>query len=366
MKNNWQVRKLGEEGIAKVMYGKANPNSVGEIPVIGSSGVYAYTKTPLVTKPTIIVGRKGTAGVAYYSENPCWPSDTAFYLDINFDLFDPKFLYLFITHKKLDGQHSKTTLPSLKRQDLEDLLVPLLELNEQKKVIHVLDTIQEVIKIQNELIEKTKELKAALMQKLFAEGETKKLSEIAKIERGKFAHRPRNDPEFYGGDIPFIQTADVTNSNGHIKTYSQTLNEKGLSVSRIFPKGTVVITIAANIGYTGILDFDSAFPDSLIGITPYEGVDKKYLNYYLSTQQTEMDRLASRGTQKNINIEFLTPWPVKLPSLKEQQRIVDILLTIDEKIELEQRKKDLYQELFESMLDKLMLGEIRVDKVNFN
>jgi len=170
------------------------------------------------------------------------------------------------------------------------------------------------------------------------------LGEVGRIERGKFTHRPRNDPEFYGGNIPFIQTGDVANSDGYIRTYSQTLNEKGLSVSRIFAKGTIVITIAANIGHTGILEFDSAFPDSLIGITPFENIDKDYLNYYLRTQQAELDRQAPRGTQKNINIQFLHPWAVVVPPLPEQFAIAHTLRTIQKAKEARQRELELERE----------------------
>src|SRR5574341_1512827 len=68
------------------------------------------------------------------------------------------------------------------------------------------------------------------------------LGMISKIERGRFAHRPRNAPQFYGGSIPFVQTGDVSNSDGRIKQYSQTLNELGVSISKVFPKGTILMT----------------------------------------------------------------------------------------------------------------------------
>src|SRR5260370_30415494 len=107
-----------------------------------------------------------------------------------------------------------------------------------------------------------------------------RLSDVVRIERGKFSHRPRNDPRFYGGTIPFVQTGDVTKSGGRIRSYSQTLNELGLTVSRTFPRGVILITIAANIGYSGVLEFESACPDSLIGLTPCDSVDADYLQLY--------------------------------------------------------------------------------------
>lgn len=76
--DDWEVNKI--EDIADVEYGKANPKTKGEVPVIGSGGVFASAKTPLVDYPTIIVGRKGTAGSVQLSMRPCCPTDTTFYL----------------------------------------------------------------------------------------------------------------------------------------------------------------------------------------------------------------------------------------------------------------------------------------------
>jgi len=190
------------------------------------------------------------------------------------------------------------------------------------------------------------------------EWEFKKLREVTKIERGKFTPRPRNDPKYYGGKIPFVQTSDITNSNGKISKYSQTLNEFGLKVSKLFPKGTILITIAANIGYTAILEIDMACPDSLIGIKCKEKINAEFLNFYLGTQQKRMDYLAPEGTQKNINIDFLNPYKVLLTSLLEQQKIASFLTAIDNRIQqlthkvelLEQYKKGVMQQIFSQQI----------------
>lgn len=273
-----------------------------------------------------------------------------------------------------------TTIKGITRADLVQLPIPLPPLTEQRRIASALEAIQDEIAMQDELIEKAQEFKHSLMQRLFTYGvneeptETKeteigeipthweyvKLADIAKIERGKFSHRPRNDPAYYGGKIPFIQTGDVSNANGRVTDYSQTLNELGLSVSRIFPAGTIVITIAANIGFSAILDFDSAFPDSLVGITPYEGIDATYLHYYLQTQQERMDALASRGTQKNINIKFLEPYPAIKPPISEQKAIANALFDVDNKIAVEEDRKSALEEFFKSILHQLMTGKIRL------
>ena len=192
------------------------------------------------------------------------------------------------------------------------------------------------------------------------------MGSVAKIERGKFSHRPRNEPRFYGGEYPFVQTGDVSNCDGHVRSYTQSLNEDGLAISKMFPAGTILITIAANIGFTGILDFDSACPDSLIGITPNENVHAEFLNYYLITQQPEMDRLAPKGTQKNINIQFLKPWPVPLPSVEEQTEIAEAFSATDRKIRLAIQKRTQLQDLFRALLHELMTANTRVHNVAFH
>ena len=141
------------------------------------------------------------------------------------------------------------------------------------------------------------ELKKALLHQLFTHGvsgeprkqspigpvpqswEVAKLEDVAQIERGKFTQRPRNDPRFYGGTTPFVQTGDISSCDGRIRAFSQTLNEEGLLISRVFPAGTILITIAANIGFSGILQFDSACPDSLIGLTPSDLISPSYSDF---------------------------------------------------------------------------------------
>ena len=244
--------------------------------------------------------------------------------------------YAFDVAKLYFGRGNVTTIPNLSQSKLAELPMALPPLAEQKKIAQILSTVQRAIEAQERIIQTTIELKKALMHKLFTEGlrneaqkqteigpvpeswEVVELGSVAKIERGKFSHRPRNEPRFYGGEYPFVQTGDVSNCDGHIRSYTQSLNEDGRAISKMFPAGTILITIAANIGFTGILDFDSACPDSLIGITPNDNVHAEFLNYYLITQQPEMDRLAPKGTQKNINIQFIKPWPVPLPSVEEQ------------------------------------------------
>jgi len=159
--------------------------------------------------------------------------------------------------------------------------------------------------------------------------DVRSLQNIAYIERGKFSARPRNDPKYYGGKIPFIQTGDVTNSNGLISTYSQTLNPKGLKVSKLFSKGTLFFTIAANIGDIGFASFDTACPDSLVAIIPNKSIDKYWLAHELEYRKASFENLATQNAQLNINLEKLRPYLLPVPTFPEQTAIANALSDAD-------------------------------------
>ena len=386
---NWPTKKLGE--ICEIIAGQAPPsnsyNTDGKgMPFLRVNSfreiypqIEGWTTQPLKCskKGDILLSVAGSVGMVNLGIDACI-TRSIFALRPNNKFLNQRFLFLVLrlkSNKLLHiGQGSAQKIITINQVNNLETSLPPIPI--QQKIVKILDAIQEAIEVQERLIEKTKELKKSLMAEIFnskvKSQKSKlqfkiqkwiKLGKIAKIERGKFAHRPRNDSAYYGGSIPFVQTGDVSLSNGHIKKYHQTLNKKGLSVSRVFPQGTIVITIAANIGYSAILDFDSAFPDSLIGITPNKEIDSEFLNYYLSSQQEKMDEISARGTQKNINIEFLRPWPIPSLSLNKQCEIAKILQTIDQKIEIEQKKKTLYGELFKTMLNKIMKQEIDVEKI---
>jgi len=187
----------------------------------------------------------------------------------------------------------------------------------------------------------------------------KSLDTICKIERGRFSPRPRNNPIYYNGDIPFVQTSDVVKAKGRIVNYSQTLNNQGLKVSKKFTKGTILITVAANIGYAGVLEIDMACPDSLIGLTVYADTLNYFLNYLLEIEQKRMEYLAVDNAQKNINIEFLKPYNFFLPKKLEQQKIANFLISIDKKIEQLTQNKALLESYKKGVMQKIFSQEIR-------
>jgi type I restriction enzyme S subunit len=148
--------------------------------------------------------------------------------------------------------------------------------------------------------------------------------ELGTFGRGKSKHRPRNDPTLFdGGEHLMIQTGDVARSGGVIETYTGKYNDFGLSQSVKWPKGTLCITIAANIADSGILSFDACFPDSVVGFIPASIFENaRYFEYFVRTAKANLLEFAPATAQKNINLEILTQVLIPLPPLAEQHRIV--------------------------------------------
>lgn len=294
-----------------------------------------------------------------------------------------KFFYYVASQDKflkyLGDRSTGSTYPTCKDEDiLEYQFLCPVSISEQERISELLETVDAQIQQTEGIIKTTEKLKKGLMQDLFTKGighakfketelgiipsewKVKRLSEVAEIKRGKFSHRPRNDPKFYGGNIPFIQTGDVVSSDGRISRFSQTLNERGSEVSKLFPSGTIIMTIAANIGDTGILSFDSCFPDSLVGITTKDEIDPIFLEYFLRTRKAYLNSIATKSAQKNINLEKLEPMSVVVPPAEEQEKISMILESVNEKEKFNKRLLEKQKQIKKGLMQDLLSGEVRV------
>lgn len=172
--------------------------------------------------------------------------------------------------------------------------------------------------------------------KFNTEWDTLPLSKLGEFKRGKSKHRPRNDKKlFEGGIYPLVQTGEIKAANLLIKSHNATYNEEGLKQSKMWPAGTLAITIAANIAETGILAYPMCFPDSCVGFNAdKEKTSELFMHYVFTYIKRSIQNSAVGSIQDNINIEMLTALNFKIPKKPIQDLIVDLLATIDYKIEL--------------------------------
>ena len=204
-----------------------------------------------------------------------------------------------------------------------DLKVPLPPLAIQQKIVTECEEIDAATKNAKTDLDLAKQSIPDSIAEIYAgKHSQKKLEEISEIKRGRFTHRPRNDPRFFGGAYPFIQTGDVVKATASKVPYTQTLNEDGLTVSKLFQPPVVLITIAANIGDTAVLDYPACFTDSVVGLTPQQGINARFLELMMRAQKKHLNEIAPQMAQKNINVEILKPITVPIPTPEEQDRFV--------------------------------------------
>ncbi len=171
------------------------------------------------------------------------------------------------------------------------------------------------------------------------------LDKLGDVSRGRSKHRPRNDASLFGGDYPFIQTADVKDAPFYITSYSDTYNEKGLAQSKLWHKGTLCITIAANIADTAILGIDACFPDSVMGFLPYKGVsDVRFVKYAFDMLQRDMRQISQGTAQDNLSWQKLSTIKFPKPPIEIQERIADLLVSYEDLIENNQKQIKLLEE----------------------
>ncbi len=156
----------------------------------------------------------------------------------------------------------------------------------------------------------------------------------------KTTNRPRNDPRFYDGIYPFIQTGDIVRAKGNKIEYTQTLNEDGLQVSKLFQPLIVLITIAANIGDTAVLDYPACFPDSVVALIPNNDINVYFLELIMRKQKQYLNDIAPKMAQKNINIEILKSVKIPVPPLPVQEKLVSEVEKLEQEITKNQKIVD--------------------------
>ncbi len=279
---------------------------------------------------------------------------------INAGLLDNRYLFYWLKHptflKYVEAESHGLNMPRLGTDTGNAAPLVLAPREEQTRIADQLDTLlarinacQQSLDAVPALLKRFRQavVNAAVDGSLTAEfrainlvsdeWQTVPLGQLGELGRGKSKHRPRNDPRLYGGAIPFIQTGDVAQSDGWIKTHSQTYSEFGLQQSKLWPAGTVCITIAANIADTAVLCYPACFPDSVVGfVADPTKCDGRFVKWAIDALKEDLESFAPATAQKNINLAVLNDVVIRLPSLEEQSEIVrrvEMLFKLADRIE---------------------------------
>ncbi len=275
------------------------------------------------------------------------------------------FLFSPLGQQQILSNFRGAAIGGIAQDFVRNVHVPVPPLVEQERIVKLLGEADELRKLRTQADRRSVDLIPALFHEMFGDpiNNIKRwpkipLAEVGKLDRGRSKNRPRDDASLYGGKYPFIQTGDVAKSNGLITSYTQTYSERGLAQSRMWPTGTLCITIAANIGKTAILTFPACFPDSLVGFVPDNKVIIDYVRQWLVTMESSLKEAAPQMAQKNINLKILGELLIPIPPLPLQQEFAQRVTEIRE-MEAEQAKsKTRLDALFQSLLHRAFEGEL--------
>ena len=322
----------------------------------------------------VIATRVGLGKVSMVAQGTAINQDLRGIVPMDRRSMDPRFLFWWAKNVSplIVKAGTGATVQGVKVPFVKSLKIPIIPISVQRHIVSILDEAFDGIATAKANAEKNLQNASAVfetqLQGIFAEQgngwKQKTLEQIAtNFGRGKSRNRPRNAPHLYGGKYPFIQTGDIRNADHIITEYSQTYSEAGLAQSKLWPKGTICITIAANIAETAILGFDACFPDSVIGVVanPKEA-EVDFVEYLLQAFKVRLQAMGKGSAQDNINMGTFESQRFPFPPVAEQREIVKRLNFLREETQnlesIYQRKLAALDELKQSLLHQAFSGAL--------
>lgn len=376
----WEIKSLKD--IVSICYGKSQKEvekEDGKYKILGTGGVIGRTDDYLWNEPSVLIGRKGTIDRPQYIEEPFWTVDTLFYTKLN-NGFLAKWLYYYLNKIDLKKYNEATGVPSLSVSILNNIKVITPPQLEQQKIADILSTVDEQIEQTDALIEKTKELKKGLMQRLLTKGIGH--TEFKKAEVGVIPfewleykiedicesvdYRGKTPPKVDEG-ILLVTAKNIGKGFIDYEVSKEYIREEDYEevMSRGLPKeGDVLLTTEAPLGNVANVDDENiALAQRVIKFRgKADVIDNYYLKYYMlgSTFQKELISQSTGSTVLGIKGSRLKKINILVPPLGEQKKIAAILTSIDTKIDKLQTKKQKLQALKQGLMQKLLTGKIRV------
>jgi len=380
----WEVVPLGK--VATLQRGKDLPKRkrvLGPFPVIGSSGILGYHSESVSEGPGVLVGRSGSVGKTTWVGGDYWPLNTTLWVK-NFHGNDRKFVYYLLSYFDFGKYAAGVSVPTLNRNLVHPVKIALPPLPEQRRIAHVLSTIQQAIAAQEDIIAAARETKRSLMHRLFTYGpgaepaptketeigeipehwEVVRVDDVFEIKLGKMlskAARRGISPRLY------LRNANVQWGYfdlDEVKEMDFAPDE--MDVFRL-RKDDILVCEGGEIGRTAIWEEqlpECYYQKALHRLRPKApNILPKFFLYYMMLvfliRQVSVVE-GAKSTIAHLPVAKLRMVPVTLPPLGEQRQLVEQIGAVDSKIAAEEQRKAALQALFQSMLHQLMTGQVRV------
>lgn len=313
----------------------------------------------------ILISVRAPIGALNYAKEECCIGRGLAALTPNKSKILPEYMFWLLKGKnaELNSKGTGSTFKAIGRKVLEEILVPDIGMKQQMEYAVNLEKINGIIQLRKQELQKLDDLIKSRFVEMFGnpvsnpKGMVKKtLPELGEFGRGVSKHRPRNDKALLGGPYPLIQTGDIANSGMYITEYHSTYSELGLRQSKMWDKGTLCITIAANIAKTAILGFDACFPDSVVGFNANENTNNVFVHYWFSFFQEILESQAPESAQKNINLKILSKLEVIVPGIQEQNKFAAFVAQTDKSKLTIQKSLDELETLNKALMQKYFGG----------
>lgn len=249
--------------------------------------------------------------------------------------------------------------------NLKPIPVSIPSLSEQRRIAAILDQADALRAKRREALAQLDSLTQSIFIEMFGDPVRNErgwplaqFGAIGQLDRGVSKHRPRNDPELLGGCHPLVQTGEIANCDGYVRHYTHTYSDLGLKQSKLWPAGTLCITIAANIAKTGILTFDACFPDSVVGFRADAPATVEFARVWLSFLQRALEDAAPESAQKNINLAILRGLAIPVVPLHRQQTFAARIQSVEALKASHRAALQALDKLFASLQHRAFAGEL--------
>jgi type I restriction enzyme S subunit len=318
------MKQLGT--FCEFKYGRSLPGKArqgGSFPVYGSNGIVGWHHEPITNGPTIIIGRKGSAGALRYSGTSCCPIDTTYYVDRSCTAVNLRWLYFMLQMVGLDNLSKHAAVPGLNRNDAyeKELLVPLID--EQKKIAAVLDKADVLRRQRQESLQLTEELLQSLFLEMFGDPvmnpkglPMRALGEFGIVQTGNTPPRS-NKFNYAATGLEWIKTDNIIEDQIYVTKAVEQLSETGAKVARFAPAGSLLVACIAgsekSIGRAALTNRPVAFNQQINSIIPHAGVSPLFLYFLLKVGRRYVQLAAGKGMKKIVNkstfenIRFISP-----------------------------------------------------------
>ena len=315
----------------------------------------------------VLVAGNGDLNVKYYNGKFDAYQRTYIIESADKQQLDVRYLFHFMSTyvEKLRQMSIGGVIKYIKLGNLTEARIPLPPLIEQKRISAILDSTDALRDKRHATLAKLDILTHAIFLDLFGDPvlntkgwPLKKFGNIGMLDRGVSKHRPRNAPELLDGPYPLVQTSEIANCDGYIRSHNSSYSDLGLRQSKMWPAGTLCITIAANIAKTGILTFDACFPDSVVGFRDEDPAIVEFVRTWFSFLQQTIEDSAPESAQKNINLAILRNLDIPFPPLTLQREFAHFINTIENLKTTYRASLNEMDALFSSLQHRAFLGEL--------